>query len=374
MSTSGRAPSVAIAAGGTGGHIFPGLALAEALRRARSDVRIVFVGTPRGLEGRLIPEAGHRLSLVDMVPFAGKSRFRLPYAFPRAILQCRRLVRAEAVDVAVGMGGYAGIPLVAAARMARVPSLIHESGAVAGRANKLAARFTANVALAFDQAAHDFRQPTRTVGMPLSADMAGFDRASLRPAARTEFGLAPQVAMVLVNGGSQGSLRLNEAAVGLASRWQERRDVQLVVKAGRAHAADVEKALADSGGSSVARCVSFFDRIESAYAAADLTVCRAGAGTVAELAVTGLPAVLVPYPYAPDDHQAVNASVLVEPGAAVLVRDEVATADHLGPIVEQLLDDRTRLDGMSRAAHGVARPHAADDLAAWVLELAGAHA
>ena len=370
MSRSGRAPSVAIAAGGTGGHIFPGLALADALVRARSDVRIIFVGTPRGLEGRLIPEAGYKLALVDMVPFAGKARLRLPYAFPRATVQCRRLLRTEAVDVAVGMGGYAGIPLVAAARTAGVPSLIHESGAVAGRANKLAARFTANVALAFDQAARDFRQPTRTVGMPLSAEMASFDRAALRPAARTEFDLAPEVAMVLVNGGSQGSLRLNEAAVGLASRWKERRDVRLVVKAGRAHAEKVEKALADSGGSSVARCVSFFDRIESAYAAADLTVCRAGAGTVAELAVTGLPAVLVPYPYAPDDHQAVNASVLVEPGAALMVRDEQATADHLGPMVERLLDDRASLERMSTAAHGVARPHAADDLAAWVLELA----
>jgi UDP-N-acetylglucosamine--N-acetylmuramyl-(pentapeptide) pyrophosphoryl-undecaprenol N-acetylglucosamine transferase len=202
--------------------------------------------------------------------------------------------------------------------------------------------------------------------------MAGFDRASLRPAARKEFDLAPEVAMVLVNGGSQGSLRLNEAAVGLASRWRERRDVHVVVKAGRAHAEKVEKALADSGGSAVARCVSFFDRIESAYAAADLTVCRAGAGTVAELAVTGLPAVLVPYPYAPDDHQAVNASVLVEPGAALMVRDEEATADHLGPMVEQLLDDRASLDRMSTAAHGVGRPRAADDLAAWVLELAAA--
>ena len=371
MSVSEHAPSVAIAAGGTGGHIYPGLALAEALQRARPDVRIVFVGTRRGLESRLIPDAGHRVAFVDMVPFAGRSRAKLPYAFPRATWQCRRLLRAEGVDVAVGMGGYAGIPLVVAARTARVPSLIHESGAVAGRANKLAARFTPNVALAFDQAKASFKQPTRTVGMPLSADMAGFNRGALRPEARREFDLAPEVAMVLVNGGSQGSLRLNEAAVGLAARWRHRRDVRLVVKAGRAHADTVEQALTDSGGSSVARCVSFFDRIETAYAAADLTVCRAGAGTVAELAVTGLPAVLVPYPYAPDDHQAVNASVLVEPGAALMVRDEQATADHLGPMVERLLDDRVELDRMSTAAHGVARPRAADDLAAWVLELAG---
>ena len=162
--------------------------------------------------------------------------------------------------------------------------------------------------------------------------------------------------MVLVNGGSQGSLRLNEAAVGLAARWKDRSDVRLVVKAGRAHAEKVEKQLADSGGSAVARCVSFFDRIDHAYAAADLTVCRAGAGTVAELAVTGLPAVLVPYPYAPDDHQAVNASVLVDPGAALMVRDDEAIADRLGPMVEALLDDRAEL--AATASRSVATPPA----------------
>jgi UDP-N-acetylglucosamine--N-acetylmuramyl-(pentapeptide) pyrophosphoryl-undecaprenol N-acetylglucosamine transferase len=370
MSTRGRPPSVAIAAGGTGGHIFPGLALAEALVRARPDVRIVFVGTRRGLEGRLIPEAGHRLALVDMVPFAGRERARLPYALPRATLQCRRLLQTESTDVAVGMGGYAGIPLVVAARTAGVPSLVHESGAVAGRANRLAARFTPNIALAFDQAAASFRTPTRTVGMPLSADMAAFDRAALRPGARAELDLPPDVAMVLVNGGSQGSLRLNQAAVELAQRWKERSDVRLVVKAGRTHAEKVEKQLADGGGSAVARCVSFFDRIENAYAAADLTVCRAGAGTVAELAVSGLPAVLVPYPYAPDDHQAVNASVLVDVGAALMVRDDEAIADRLAPMVERLLNDRAELSRMGAAARGVSRPHAADELAAWVLELA----
>ena len=372
MSTSENGPTVVIAAGGTGGHIFPGLALAEALGRARPGARIVFVGTRRGLEGRLIPEAGYRLAFVDMVPFSGRERARLPVALPRAAMQCRRLLRTEAADVAVGMGGYAGIPLVVAARTARVPSLIHESGAVAGRANRLAARFTPNVALAFDQAAASFPGPTRTVGMPINADLAGFDRAALRPAARRELGLTDDVAMVLVNGGSQGSLRLNDAAVGLARRWKDRTDVRLVVKAGRAHAEKVEKELADSGGSAVARCVSFFERIDHAYAAADITVCRAGAGTVAELAITGLPAVLVPYPYAPDDHQAVNASVLVDAGAALLVRDADADADRLGPLVERLLEDRGELTRMSGAARSVARPHAADELAAWVLELAGA--
>ena len=270
------------------------------------------------------------------------------------------------------MGGYAGIPLVMAARTAGVPSLIHESGAVAGRANKLAARFTPNIALAFDQAAASFpRRPTRTVGMPLSSQMAGFDRAALRGPARASLDLEPGVAMVLVNGGSQGSLRLNEAAVALAGRWRERTDVHLVLKAGRAHAEKVERQLKENNGAAVARCISFFERMDHAYAAADLTVCRAGAGTVAELAVTGLPAVLVPYPYAPDDHQAVNASVLVGPGGALMVRDADATADTIGPMIEALLDDPSRLVAMGEA-HAAWPARAADDLAAWALELASA--
>jgi UDP-N-acetylglucosamine--N-acetylmuramyl-(pentapeptide) pyrophosphoryl-undecaprenol N-acetylglucosamine transferase len=177
--------------------------------------------------------------------------------------------------------------------------------------------------------------------------------------------------MLLINGGSQGSARLNDAAVGLARRWSDRRDIRIVVKAGRGHADDVERRLKEVGGERIATCVAYLERMDHAYAAADLTLCRAGAGTVAELAIAGLPAVLVPYPHAPDDHQAVNASVLVDAGAAVLVRDGDATAEHLGRLIEELLAQSGRLEGMAAAARSQAKPHAAEALAAWVLELGG---
>jgi UDP-N-acetylglucosamine--N-acetylmuramyl-(pentapeptide) pyrophosphoryl-undecaprenol N-acetylglucosamine transferase len=368
--------SIVIAAGGTGGHIYPGLALAAALERLAPGTRVSFVGTRRGLEGRLIPEAGHRLDLIDMIPFArnvGARRFLLPAYVARAALQSRRILRREHADVAIGMGGYASIPLIAGARLAGVPSLIHESGAVAGRANRLAARLTRNVATAFDLKPGDFpaRVCTRTVGMPLGADLAGFDRDALRTEARQTFGLAPDVALLLVNGGSQGSARLNDAGLGLARRWRDRNDVHIVIKAGRANVDDVERRLKELGAESVASCVAYLDRMDHAYAAADLALCRAGAGTVAELAVAGLPAVLVPYPFAPDDHQAVNAGVLVAAGAALMVRDEDATADQLAPPIEDLLAHRERLSAMAEAATRAARPYAAEALAAWVLELAG---
>jgi UDP-N-acetylglucosamine--N-acetylmuramyl-(pentapeptide) pyrophosphoryl-undecaprenol N-acetylglucosamine transferase len=358
-----------IAAGGTGGHIFPGLALADALKRLAPDTHVTFVGTERGLEKRLIPEAGYPLRTVDMVPFTGIGKVTLPFALLRAALQSRKLLKAERADVAVGMGGYASIPLIVGARLAGVPAIIHESGAIAGRANRVAAKLTHNVALAFDEAAHQFKRGARTVGMPLNAQIADFDRDALRADARAAFGLPDGVTMVLVSGGSQGSARLNDAAVGMAGRWKERGDVRIVLKAGTKNVDDVADALRENGGERVTQLVSFFARMDHAYAAADLMVSRAGAGTVAELAAVGLPSILVPYPYAMDDHQTVNAAVLTNAGAALLVRDDEATADRLAPMVEELLHDAARLAEMGRATAKVARPHAAEELAAWVLEL-----
>jgi UDP-N-acetylglucosamine--N-acetylmuramyl-(pentapeptide) pyrophosphoryl-undecaprenol N-acetylglucosamine transferase len=361
-----------IAAGGTGGHIFPGLALADALRRADPGAGVSFVGTRRGLEKTLVPRAGYPLEFVDMVPFTGRGKVTLPFALLRSAWQACRLLRRGGADVAVGMGGYASIPLIVGARMAGVPSLIHESGAIAGRANRVAAMLTPNVAVAFDEAAGVFKGKARTVGMPLNPQIAGFDRGRLRTEARAAYGIPDGVTMVLVSGGSQGSVRLNDAAVGLARRWRDRRDVRIVLKAGESHADTVRQAIEAAGAGDVVQLVSFFERMDHAYAAADVMLSRAGAGTVAELAAVGLPSILVPYPYAPDDHQAVNASVLTKVGAAVMVRDAEATADVLGPMIEDLVAHPDKLRAMGDATAKVARPRAAEELAQWVMELARA--
>ena len=374
MERSPDGPSVVIAAGGTGGHIFPGLALAAALHRLRPSVDLTFVGTKRGLEQTLIPKAGERLELVSMTRSTGAERFLLPASLGVASFQARRIVRRTRADVAVGMGGYVSIPLIVGARLAGVPSVIHESGAIPGRANKLSARFTQNVALAWESAAPHFPKAVapRVVGMPLNPDIASFDRDAVRAEARAAFGVADDQFLVMVNGGSQGSVRLNELAVGLAARWKGRDDVHLVVKAGRDRAPDVQAELERAGAASVATCVAFFDRMDHAYAAADLTVCRAGAGTIAELAVVGLPAILVPYPFATEDHQTVNAKVLVDAGGAAAVPDAEATPEVVGPLVEKLVADPAELERRRAGTLSAARPHAADELARWVLELAGA--
>ncbi|MFB7744530.1 MULTISPECIES: UDP-N-acetylglucosamine--N-acetylmuramyl-(pentapeptide) pyrophosphoryl-undecaprenol N-acetylglucosamine transferase [Streptomyces] len=364
--------SVVIGAGGTGGHIYPGLALAEALRRAVPDAVISFVGTTRGLEGELIPRAGYRLHTVDMIPFdpsLGAKRYLLPAALLRSGAQCRAILKAQGAQVAVGMGGYPSAPVIVGARMAGLPSLIHESNAVPGRANQFAARLTPHIAVAFDRSRAHLAggQDALTTGMPIAASLAALDRPALRTEARRALGVPPGARLVLVNGGSLGAARLTAAAVGLAERWRDRPDVHLLIKTGPAQLADTERQLSGLPG---ARAVPYLDRMDLAYAAADLVVCRAGSATVAELAATGVPAVLVPYPHAPGDHQTHNARVLSDAGAGLLVPDAETTAFRLAGLVEPLLADPARLAAMSGAADPGNHARAADLLAARVLELA----
>ncbi|WP_457030551.1 UDP-N-acetylglucosamine--N-acetylmuramyl-(pentapeptide) pyrophosphoryl-undecaprenol N-acetylglucosamine transferase [Kitasatospora sp. P5_F3] len=367
--------SVVIGAGGTGGHIYPGLALAEALRRADPGAEISFVGTERGLETELIPAAGYRLHTVDMIPFdasLGLRRYLLPAALLKSGVQCREILRAQRAQVAVGMGGYPSAPVIVGARLAGLPSVVHESNAVPGRANRFAARLTPHLALAFDRTRDHLPSGANaeTVGMPLVGVVAGLDRAALRAEARVRLGVPPGARLLLFNGGSLGAARLTEAALGLAERWRARSDVRLLVKTGPAALDAVRTRL---GANPVAEAVPYLDRMDLAYAAADLVVCRAGSATVAELASVGVPAVLVPYPHAPHDHQTHNARVLTEAGAGLLLPDAECSTARLAALVEPLLADPARLAVMGRAADPGTHAEAADLLAAKVLRTVRQH-
>ncbi|MEU6059887.1 UDP-N-acetylglucosamine--N-acetylmuramyl-(pentapeptide) pyrophosphoryl-undecaprenol N-acetylglucosamine transferase [Streptomyces sp. NPDC047097] len=359
--------SVVIGAGGTGGHIYPGLALADALRRAVPEAVVSFVGTRRGLEGELIPAAGYRLHTVDMIPFdpaLGARRYLLPAALLKSAAQARAVLREQGARIAVGMGGYPSAPVILGARMAGLPSVIHESNAVPGRANRFAARLTPHIAVAFDTG----HLPGAIItGMPIAAALAGLDRAALRPAARAALGVPRGARLVLVNGGSLGAARLTEAALGLAERWRDREGLHLLIKTGPAA---LPAARITLHGHPTARAVPYLDRMDLAYAAADLVVCRAGSATVAELATTGVPAVLVPYPHAPGDHQTHNARVLTDAGAGLLLPDAETTAGRLAALVEPLLADPARLAAMSGAAEPGPHARAADLLAEHVMRLA----
>lgn len=373
--SSNAATSVIIGAGGTGGHIYPGLATADAIRAARPDSQIVFVGTKRGLEGRLIPQAGYELVTVDMLPLNTNLRWRLaffPFSIVRSTVQTLRTLRERKADVVLGMGGYPSVPAVLAAWLARVPRIIHESNATPGLANRFVSRFAPNIALAFREGGRNLprHRDTRLVGMPISESLAAFDRDALREEARAHFNLKDGERMVLVSGGSLGAVRLSRAAADLAGRWRDRTDIRLVIKAGRDQLPAIERQLTSNGGHAVATAVAYLDRMDLAYAAADITVCRAGSGTVAELSHVGLPAVLVPYPSAAHDHQSFNAQALVDVGAAVMIPDSDVTADRLEQVLTPILADPARLAAMAAAAHQTVHATAARDLARWVLELA----
>lgn len=368
--------SIVIAAGGTGGHIFPGLALADALRHRAPETPVLFIGTPHGLEQAIIPKRGYPLHLIDMKPFVrriGPGPLIAIGSLIRATGQATRLLRTHGAAAVVGMGGYASLPVLAAARRLCLPSLLHESGAIPGLSNRVAARMTRHVALAFDEAARSFPRSVRprTVGMPLDASITDLDRGSLRSDARSALDFPPDARVLLVLGGSLGAMRLNRVGVDLASRWRHRGDLRILLKTGAEHIEAVQAELHRREVSHLVRCFAFFERMDLAYAAADVALCRAGAGTVAELAATALPAILVPYPHAPRDHQTRNAAPLARAGGAVIVPDAEANGARIGAIAEELFGDEERLNRMSAAARSLARPEAADDLATWVLELAG---
>lgn len=360
-----------VAGGGTGGHVYPALALADALvarGHPRSSIR--FLGARRGLEARAVPEAGYQIALLPSRGFQrGVSvahlvdNLRMLGAMTVAMIRAVRIVRRLRPQVVVGVGGYASVPGILAAHVLRIPVVIHEQNAVPGLANRLAARLGARVAVSFP----DTALPGATViGNPVRASLATLVRApdESRP-------------LLGVIGGSLGSPRLNDAALDLYDRWRERGDVQVRHVAGKQHYEACRSRLdrlQRSHDTLVYELVAYEDHMDRFYGHASLAVCRAGAVTVAELAAAGVPSVLVPWPGAAGDHQSDNARVMERAGAAVLVPDAQADGARLDAVARELLLDPARLTNMSAAARSLARPDAADRLAELTEEAARARA
>jgi UDP-N-acetylglucosamine--N-acetylmuramyl-(pentapeptide) pyrophosphoryl-undecaprenol N-acetylglucosamine transferase len=372
MTEPGRILRVAIGAGGTGGHIYPGLAVARALEEVTGGrVDICFISTKRGLQLTLVPQAGYDLFTFDMIGLKDvKSALLLPPQLVRSGVQAARLIRDRGIDVVVGMGGYPSIPAMVGARLARIPSLIHESNAVPGRANAFIARLTPNIAIGFERARQHLpkRSDVRTVGMPLLPEVARMNRTALRAPARDFFRLRDVQKLVVVSGGSLGAVSLTTAALDLAEQWKDRDDVLLVIKTGPAL---IDEATARLAGNEAARAVAYIDRMDYAYAAADVIVCRCGAGTVSEVSHVGVASVMVPYPHAPGDHQLHNAQALADVGAAVVIEDHELTAATLGPVLEELLADDARREAMAANSKMLDHGTAATTVARWAVELAG---
>ncbi|NHC45560.1 undecaprenyldiphospho-muramoylpentapeptide beta-N-acetylglucosaminyltransferase [Motilibacter aurantiacus] len=356
---------VVLAGGGTAGHVEPALALADALRRADPSVGVTALGTERGLENRLVPQRGYDLALIPPVPVPrkpGPGLLRVPGRLAGAVRSATDVLRGVRADVVVGFGGYVAAPAYLAARRLGVPIVVHEANARPGLANKLGARLTRHVGSAWP----DSPLPHAAyVGMPLRRAITTLDRAAVRGQARAAFGLDPALPTLLVFGGSQGARTLNLAVEGGAAALAAA-GVQVLHAAGRGNVA--RSAARSAAPPYVA--LEYLDRMDLAYAAADVALCRAGAMTCAELAAVGLPAAYVPLPHG-NGEQRLNAEPVVSAGGGLIVDDARCTPDWVAQTLVPLIADAPRLSAMGAAAARFGRRDGDDRLAALVLSAAG---
>jgi UDP-N-acetylglucosamine--N-acetylmuramyl-(pentapeptide) pyrophosphoryl-undecaprenol N-acetylglucosamine transferase len=353
---------VLIAGGGTGGHVIPGLAIARALRD-KHGAEVRFVGTARGLETRLVPEAGFRLDLVHVGQLKNVSlatRAKTALDLPRGVLRCIALLRGYKPHVVIGVGGYASGPAMMAAMLLRIPMMAYEPNAAPGLANRLVGKHVAAAAVNFEQARRFFRNAEVT-GVPVRE---AFFSLPPRPASS-----APHL---LVFGGSLGARALNQAMPRVARALLDAvPGLTILHQAGAKHAESTQADYAASGADAARWQVhAFLDDMPARFAAADLILCRSGS-SVAELAAAGKPSVLVPFPFAADDHQHKNAQVFADAGAAVLIPERDLTDDLLLRELTSLLRNPVRLRTMSEQARTLAHPDALDHIAAMALRLGG---
>jgi UDP-N-acetylglucosamine--N-acetylmuramyl-(pentapeptide) pyrophosphoryl-undecaprenol N-acetylglucosamine transferase len=351
---------VLIAGGGTGGHLFPGVAIAEEIRARDPSAEVTFVGTRRGIEARVLPDLGWPLELIEVsglktVGAAGAMRgmFRLP----RALLQARRLIKKHRPDAVIGVGGYASGPVVLAARMRGIPTAICEQNSIPGLTNKLLGRFVRAVFLSFDESRRFFKpKKILMTGNPVRRDLV---QKLLAPGPAA----APDRVHVLVCGGSQGAVAVNELASAALAALAKSHPLAITHQTGEK---DLEATRARYAAAGVdATCHAFIKDMAAAYLTADLIIGRAGATTVAELAIAGKPAIFIPYPFAADNHQELNAREMAAKGAALMFKQSELTADKLAAALRPLLADANKRAEMGAAMKSLARPQAAAAVADW---------
>ncbi|WP_449372495.1 undecaprenyldiphospho-muramoylpentapeptide beta-N-acetylglucosaminyltransferase [Arthrobacter psychrolactophilus] len=368
MTRSSSAPiSVVLAGGGSAGHVSPLLAIAHAIKATVPDAAIVAVGTKDGLETRLVPAAGFELAFIDRIPFPRKPSLdllKLPTRMNRAIGTAKAILRDANADVLVGVGGYVCTPMYLAAKSLGVPIVIHEANTKAGMANKVGARYTSFVGTAF--AATQIRH-AHLVGMPMRKAVATLDRATERAGARARLGLDADRPTLIVTGGSLGALRINKAVAASLDALAAA-GIQTLHITGKGKA--VETASGELLSAPLYQQIEYVDGMEDVYAAADLLLCRSGAGTVSEVAAVGLPAVFVPLPIG-NGEQARNAAELVAADAALLVDDASLDAAWIAEHVIPLCLDDTRLAQMGESATQLGIRDAAESMAAMVLAASG---
>ncbi|HZS05809.1 MAG TPA: undecaprenyldiphospho-muramoylpentapeptide beta-N-acetylglucosaminyltransferase [Blastocatellia bacterium] len=353
---------VIIAGGGTGGHIYPGIAIAQEFKRRNAATEVLFVGTARGMETRIVPREGFPLELIEVAALKGVSlvrRIKSLLLLPKSFLVVRSLIKRFRPDVVIGVGGYSSGPVVMVASLMGVPTMVAEQNALPGFTNRMLARFVRAAAVSFEEARAFFGNKAEITGNPVRAEFFGV------PEHEDVSGATSHKAHILFTGGSQGARPINEALIAALPLLTSEKDrMTFTHQTGEKDLERVRAAYEQSGIS--AEVKPFIERIVDEFARADLVVGRAGATTVAELAAAGKPALMIPFPLAADDHQRKNAEAVERAGAGRMILQSELTGERLADEILRLVRDPQRLRQMSEQSRKLARR----DAAARVVDLA----
>lgn len=348
-----------LAAGGTGGHLFPGIAVAQ-VAQYEAAAEVLFVGTVHGMEQEVIPRLGFALKLIPAEQLRGRSvwgRLRAVWAAIRSIGCAWRIVREFGPDLIFSIGGYASGPTVVAGWLRRIPCVLLEPNAIPGLTNRLLGRLATRVCVGFPRTVASFPDGKAVyTGNPVRWHAADLPATTSVEEKAARFS-------VLIIGGSAGARRLNQTLPYAFASLNQQADsalsfcrLRILHQTGKAAHAEVTQVYAQLGVK--AEVIAFIESMDTAYAAADLVICRAGATTVAELTALGKPAIFVPYPYAADDHQRANAEVLVQAGAALMILDTELSIERVSQAIQSLMQDPARLEAMAQAAAALGKADA----------------
>lgn len=366
--TSNRQPRFIISGGGTGGHIFPAISIANALKESYPDADILFVGAVGRMEMERVPAAGYPIEGLPVSGFDRKNMLRnvkVVWNFLRSILKARKIIRRFKPDVAIGVGGYASAPVLRAASAFGVPTLIQEQNSYAGVTNKLLAKKAARICVAYDEMERFFpKDKIVKTGNPVRQDL--FAVAPKAEAAYQFFGLDPAKKTILIVGGSLGARTINQSVIAHLETLANS-EVQVIWQTGKFYIEDAEKAFKPFGCKQII-VTAFVSRMDYAYSAADLVISRAGASSISELCLLAKPAVLVPSPNVAEDHQTKNAMALVKHDAAVMIRDAEAK-DKMIPEALKLIQDTSKMTALSKNILNLAEQNSAGRIAEEVKKL-----
>lgn len=362
----GDAPRILMVGGGTGGHAYPAIAIADAIRERSPMAVVEFAGSRSGIEWRIVPEAGyaiHHVSVRGLQRRLTLKNLTMPLVVSKGLIEAHALIRHFDADVIVGTGGYVALPLILAARSLNRPVVLQEQNAFMGLTNRIGKRFAERIHVAFQEAVPEgMGDRCRLTGNPVRTSLTKPSREE----ALAHFDLQDADQVLFMTGGSLGSQAMNEAMAGCIRTLLSRRGTAVIWQTGDRYYERFKESVPEHEN---LRLLKYVTRMDMAYNAADLVVCRAGASTCSELMLTGRPSLLIPSPNVAEDHQTKNARSLEKAGAAYLL-PESALNERFRDEITRLLDDASRLERMGREARRLAKPDAAVDIARDVLRLA----